>query len=107
MKVDETLFLDGALPSSLAYYRVFGLDPNEILQDCFRHRYAAVFILDPLPFQLDDERVEKIASHAAYIDEWQSRDYRALRYNIVRVPVLPPQERLAFVLEKVSEIDFT
>jgi predicted ATPase len=32
-----------------------------------------------------------------------SRDYSALGYNIVRVPVLPPEERLAFVLERLSE----
>jgi predicted ATPase len=103
LRANDVLFLDAAVPSSLAYYRVFGLNPNEILLECFHHRYASVFILDPLPFQPDDERVEEIAAVAGYLDEWHTRDYIALGYDVVRVPVLPPQERLAFVLERLSE----
>jgi len=103
LRVNDVLFLDGAVPGSLAYYRVFGLNPNEILMDCFHHRYASVFVLDPLPFQPDDERVEEIAAVQGYLDKWYSRDYKALGYDVVRVPVLSIQERLAFVLERLSE----
>jgi len=103
LRADDVLFLDGAVPGSLAYYRVCGLNPNEILLECFHHRYASVFVLDPLPFQPDDERVEEIAAVAGYLDEWHTRDYSALGYKVVRVPVLSPQERLAFVLERLSE----
>ncbi len=95
-------FLDGALPGSLAWYRAFGLNPNEILAECFRHRYASVFVLDPLPFQPDDERVEAMAAIVGFINEWLARDYSALGYHVVRVPVLPPEERLALVLERLS-----
>ena len=104
LRADDILFLDGAVPGSLAWYRVYGLNPNEILLDCFQHRYASVFMLDLLPFQTDDERVEEMVSIAGYLDEWHTRDYRALGYSVVRVPVLPPEERLAFVLERLSEI---
>jgi len=55
LRANDVLFLDGAVPGSLAWYRVFGLNPNEILLECFHHRYASVFILDPLPFQPDDQ----------------------------------------------------
>jgi predicted ATPase len=103
LRANDVLFLDGAVPGSLAWYRVFGLNPNEILLECFHHRYASVFILDPLPFQPDDQRVEEIAAIAGYLDEWHTRDYSALGYRVVRVPVLPPEERLAFVLERLSE----
>jgi predicted ATPase len=103
LRFNDVLFLDGAVPGSLAYYRVFGLNPNEILPECFHHRYASVFILAPLPFQLDDERVEEIADIAGYLDEWHTWDYSALGYDVVRVPVLSPQERLTFVLERLSE----
>jgi len=47
-------------------------------------------------------RIEDEAA-ADYLDEWHYRDYTALGYRAARVPVLPPQERLAFVLEKLSE----
>ena len=103
LRANDVLFLDGAVPGSLAWYRVFGLNPNEILLECFHHRYASVFVLDPLPFQPDDQRVEEIAAIAGYLHEWHTRDYRALGYSVVKVPVLPPEERLAFVLERLSE----
>jgi predicted ATPase len=79
------------------------LNPNEILLECFRRQYASVFILEPLPFQIDDQRVEEIAVIADYLDEWHTRDYSDLGYRVVRVPVLSPEERLAFVLERLSE----
>jgi predicted ATPase len=106
LRANDFLFLDGGVPGSLAYYRVCGLNPNEILPECFHHRYASVFVLDPLPFQPDDERVEEIAAFAGYLDEWHTRDYSALGYRIVRVPVSSPQERLAFVLESLLERRF-
>ena len=104
LRANEVLFLDGALPGSLAWYRVYGLNPNEILEDCFHHRYVSVFMLDLLPFQLDDERVEEMADIVSFLDEWQSHDYSTLGYHVVRVPVLPPEDRLAFVLERLSEL---
>jgi predicted ATPase len=98
----DVAFLDGAVPGSLAWYRVFGLNPNEIVLECFHHRYASVFILERLPLQLDGLRFEDDAI-TSFLDEWIARDYSALGYNVVRVPVLAPEERLAFILEKLSK----
>jgi predicted ATPase len=61
-----------------------------------------VFILDPLPFQENGVRDDDSAV-VGYLDEWIARDYRALGYLVERIPVLAPQERLAFVLKKLSE----
>ena len=98
----EALFLDRGLPDSLAFYRFAGLDPNEILPDCFQHRYASVFILNRLPYQQDGIRGGDDAS-AAYFDSWMERDYNTLGYNVVRVPVLSPEERMAFIIDELSE----
>ena len=98
----DLLFLDRGVPDHLAYCRVAGLNPNEFLAECFYHRYASVFILDRLPAQQNGVRTEDDAS-AGLLDEWLARDYSALGYSIVRVPVLSPEERLAFVLERLSE----
>ncbi len=95
------IFLDRALPDCLAFDRYLGLDPNRMLLECFYHRYASVFILDPLPFQENGIR-DNDSAVVSYLDEWLARDYTALGYLVVRVPVLPPQERLALVLEKLS-----
>ena len=102
LRAIDVTFLDGAVPGSLAWYRAFGLNPNEILPECFHHRYASVFILDRLPLQLDGLRFED-DTLISFLDEWITRDYRTLGYRVVRIPVLRPEERLAFVLERLSE----
>jgi predicted ATPase len=101
LEASEVVFLDRGYPDTLAFCRQFGLDPNEYLSDSFHHRYASVFMLDRFPVQLDGVRTEDEAA-AEYLDEWHYRDYIAMGYRVVRVPLLPPQERLAFVLEELS-----
>ncbi len=102
LRAIDVLFLDRAFPDCLAFCRVFGLNPNEILAECFHHRYASVFILDRFPVQQNGFRTADDAL-AGLLDEWTARDYSALGYRVVRVPVLSPEERLAFVLERLSE----
>ena len=102
LRATQVLFLDRAVPDCLAWCRVYGLNPNEILAECFRHRYASVFVLDRLPIQRDGLRLEDEAL-AAFLDDWIPRDYNALGYRVERVPVLSPEERIAFVLERLSE----
>ena len=102
LRAIDVVFLDRASPDCLTYCRVIGLNPNEILLKCFHHRYASVFVLDRLPIQQDGLR-EEVDVSAVLLDEWLARDYSALGYSVVRVPVLPPEERLAFVLERLSE----
>jgi predicted ATPase len=81
LEVGDALFLDGALPGSLAWYRVFGMDPNDILPSCFRYRYASVSILDPLPFHTDGIRFDD---------------------DVHRIPVMAPEDRLDFVLKSLE-----
>jgi predicted ATPase len=90
------------LPDYLWFWRLLGLDPNELLAKCFQYHYASVFILDQLPLQLDDARIGDDA-YTDLLDEWLTRDYSALGYRIVRIPVFSPEKRLAFVLEGLSE----
>jgi predicted ATPase len=98
----DVSFLDRALPDCLTFHRFFGLNLNDILAHCLHHRYASVFVLDRLPIQRDGLRIQDDAL-ASFLDEWLARDYSALGYSVVRVPVLPPQERLAFILGRLSE----
>ena len=102
LRANDIAFLDRAFPDSLSYYRVAGLNPNQILLECFHHRYASIFVLDRFPVQQDGIRTEDDVI-AGFLDEWLIRDYITLGYRVVRVPVLPPQERLAFVLDNLSE----
>jgi len=102
LRATDVAFLDRALPDYLWFWQIFGLNPNEFLPECFHHRYASVFILDRLPFQEDRTRIED-DNYTVLLDEALARDYSALGYRVVRVPVLSPQERLEFVLERLSE----
>ena len=102
LQASEINFLDRGLPDALAFYRFAGMNPNKILPDCFQYRYASVFLLNRLPYRQDGVRAGDDA-YAAYFESWMLRDYRALGYNVVRVPVLPPEERLTFVLDKIPE----
>ena len=101
LRVTEVTFLDRGLPDALAFYRFAGLNPNEILPDCFQYRYASVFLLNRLPYQRDGVRAGDDAT-AAYFESWTISDYSALGYNVVRVPVLSPEERLSFILERLA-----
>jgi len=102
LNAHEVTFLDRALPDILAFYRFAGMAPNEIFPDCFQHCYASVFMLDRFPYQRDGVRTADDET-ATYFESCMYRDYSDLGYNVVRVPVLPPEERLAFVLERLSE----
>lgn len=96
----EVVFLDRAMPDFLWFWRLHGLDPNEIVEECHHHRYASVFILDLLPLELDGARIED-KTFTVHFDECLVRDYGALGYQVTRVPVLPPQERVEYVLDSL------
>jgi predicted ATPase len=102
LQANEINFLDRALPDGFAFYRIAGINPNEILLDCFRNRYAFVFLLNRLPYQKDGVRVADDET-AEYLETWILRDYSALGYKVVRVPVLSPEERLKFILAKLNK----
>lgn len=96
----HTEFLDCAVPGSIAWYRLFGLNPNDALRHCFRHRYASVFVLDPLPLAADGLRFED-DTFTEFLDEWIERDYLALGYAPIRVPVMAPEDRLSYLLDRI------
>ena len=105
LRPEQIAFLDRGLPDSLTFHRVYGLNPDEFILECLKYRYATVFILDRLPVERKITLGPEDEINAQFIDEWLERDYAALGYSVVMVPVIPPLERLAFVLERLSELD--
>ena len=102
LRAGDVVFLDRAMPDYLWFWRVHGLDPNEIVEECLHYRYASVFILDLLPLELDGARIED-KTFTVHFDECLVRDYSALGYRVVRVPVLPPAERVQFLLDTLAK----
>ncbi|WP_220101286.1 AAA family ATPase [Chitinophaga oryzae] len=105
MSPEDTVFLDRAIPDSLAYYRFMGLEPDEKLNDALKTvSYKKVFILDVLPLVNDYARSEDAAAqkriHQLLIDV-----YSSLPFPVVRVPVMPPEERVDFILENIESLE--
>ena len=99
---NEVVFLDRALPDALAYYRFFGLDfDDDLVELSERYGYRTVFMLARLPLVNDYARLEDVASQIR-IHNLIIEVYGSLPYPIVHVPVLPPQERVEFILDHVS-----
>ena len=98
---DVLVFLDRAIPDALAYYRFLNLPEDEKLTEALRTvSYKKVFILDCLPLVKDYARTEDDAAqkkiHALLVDVYES-----LGFPIVQVPVLPPEERVDFILKNI------
>lgn len=104
LETSELTFLDRGVPDMLAWYRVRGMEPNTILEECFHYRYASVFMLDPLPFRPDDQRIEDFKATASFLDQWHRQDYDSLGYEVERIPVSDPEERLELILEKLCSL---
>jgi predicted ATPase len=100
LPVRERLFLDRALPDSIAYYRLEGLDPAEPRRHSRRLRYRRVFLFERIEFMKDSVRTED-AETAALIERLIEAAYTDLGYAIVRVPVMAVAERADFVLAHV------
>ncbi len=96
----EPLFLDRALPDSIAYYILEGLEPSEPRRHSLRVRYQRVFLFERLSFVKDPVRSEN-ARAAAEIERLIEAAYCDLGYAIVRVPVLPIPVRTEFVLNRL------
>lgn len=99
---EELVFLDRAVPDSLAYYRYLDLEPDPVLLEALqRVSCRSVFLLDLLPLHSDYARTEDEAAQRR-IHELIAAVYRELGVPIVHVPVLPEAERVQFVLRNVD-----
>lgn len=98
---DEVVFLDRAIPDALAYYRFLGLpDDEKILEAMHKVSYKKIFILDPLPLVNDSVRTEDEVAQKK-IHQLLTEVYESLSFPVIHVPVLPPEERVDFILKNL------
>ncbi|MBI4140585.1 ATP-binding protein [Candidatus Woesearchaeota archaeon] len=71
--------------------------PDELAKYVASAKYSAVFLLDRLPYKQDAERVEDDAT-AEKIHGLIETAYRECGHNIIRVPVLPVEQRVEFII---------
>lgn len=97
LPADRVVFLDRAIPDSIAYFKLEGLDIAEPLECSRSVRYGKVFLFERLAFEKDAVRSED-HSLAMRIESLLTESYATLGYDIIRVPLLSIGRRIDLVL---------
>ncbi|MCF7985671.1 MAG: ATP-binding protein [Thiohalocapsa sp.] len=104
----QPVFLDRALPDSVAYFRRLGLSVDTLLGHGRRLRYRHVFFIEGLPLSRDGLRFEEDAE-ARLLGEEIHAAYSSLGYAPITVPAfadLPPadsiEQRVSFILTHID-----
>lgn len=98
---NELVFLDRAIPDSIAYYRLYGLDVNEPLKYCRFVRYRNVFLFQKLKFVSDAVRCENDRV-AEQLENYLSDTYRMLGYNLVTIAPFSVNQRVDMILSHLE-----
>ncbi|MBD3638702.1 MAG: ATP-binding protein [Crocinitomicaceae bacterium] len=103
LSTEDTVFLDRALPDAVAYYLFLGLDlDDELINAVNTFCYKNIFVLDPLPLIKDYARREDKKAQLK-IHSLITEVYEMLPCKVTQVPVLPPEERVDFILESIQQ----
>lgn len=98
---DDLVFLDRAIPDALAYYRFLNLEVDQKLADALsKVSYSKIFILDYLPLVQDYARKEDEEAQIK-IHKLLTEVYQSFPFPVTQVPVLPPNERVNFILNNL------
>jgi predicted ATPase len=97
LPADSIAFLDRAVPDSIAYFTLAGLNPATAVEYSRKIRYANIFMFERLALEKDPVRTETERT-AARLDRLLAETYRSLGYAPLHVPRLPVPERVAFIL---------
>ena len=97
----ERVFFDRSILDNIAYHRILNLTPSaELLAAAERAAFRKVFLLDLLDYRLDEARNET-PEEARRIQDALETAYREYGIPVVKVPVLPVEERVAYVVENL------
>jgi predicted ATPase len=94
---NDRVFLDRAIPDSIAYFRKAGFDITEPLASSRLFQYKKIFLFERLGFEKDPVRSEDDAT-AAKLEQLLAESYEMLGYSVIRVPVMTVTGRTKFVL---------
>lgn len=98
---NEFYFLDRAIPDALAYYEFLNLEVDSILDQAIENcNYKKIFILDKLPLIKDYARIEN-KNDQTVIHTLITKVYESLMFSVLHVPVLPPKERMKFIINNL------
>ena len=101
---DATIFLDRAIPDSIGYYLLEGLNPDDPIQKSSLWRYKNIFFFERIPFEKDAVRSED-DTIASALDGLLKKGYQMLGYEIISVPLMTVEDRTDFILAQISRKD--
>jgi predicted ATPase len=97
---NELVFLDRGIPDTIAYFRLYGFDLEEILKFCQEKTYKKIFFLEQLTFEKDYARIEDWEK-TEKLNKLLRSAYLDLGYEVVTVPKMPMEERIGFILSNL------
>ena len=101
----DLVFFDRGLPDGIVFLNRCQSNPAYVIEECKKRRYKAVFLLDMLPFYVQDyARIESLDASTVIHEELRNC-YLDLGYDVVPVPVAPISERALFILNELKDID--
>ena len=100
LKRKDIIFFDRAVPDSIAYYNLCGLDPTEPRQKSLAIRYRKIFLLERLAFLTDPVRSEDETT-ADLLGHLIEESYQSLGYDLIHVPVGSVEDRTQFILARL------
>lgn len=99
---DKIVFFDRAIPDSIAYYQICGLDPKEVLKFCKKKRYRKIFFLEQLLFKNDYARVED-GKTVKKLNKLLKASYNKLGYKIINIPAMLVKDRVKKILGEIRK----
>jgi len=98
---DTTVFLDRAIPDSIGYYLLEGLNPDDPIQKSGLWKYKNIFFFERITFEKDSVRSEDDRI-ATTLDGLLKKSYQMLGYEIISVPLMTIEDRVDFILTRIS-----
>jgi predicted ATPase len=100
----EVVYCDRGIIDGHAYCQIKGIQTPPRIFELGKNRYDVVFLLDPIGVYEKDSERGPVQEDAAKIHLYIERAYREFGYDPVRVPLLPPEERADFVVDKAAQL---
>ncbi|MDP2641693.1 MAG: ATP-binding protein [bacterium] len=95
------VFLDRAIPDTVAYDKLYGVEDNKLLEGSLKMvSYKKVFVLEQLPYSLDEVRIES-EEQQKMLHTLLRQAYKDLEMEIIDVPAIPIKERVELILNNL------
>jgi len=98
---DKIVFFDRAIPDSIAYYQICGLNPKEALKFCQKGKYKKIFFLEQLPFENDYARIESRKT-TKKLNKLLKGSYKKLGYEVINIPVASVKKRIQKIINEIK-----